>query len=314
MAELRIGTCSWKFPSWRGLVYSAGAKGAYLLQYARRYDTVEIDQWFWSLFGPGDSPGDVKLPEAADVSAYRSSVPDTFRFSVKAPNSLTLTHLYRKDKSEPLRPNPHFLSPALFRAFLDRLKPLWDQLGPLMFQFGYLNQQMMASQDRFQELFAAFARQLPGGFRYGLEVRNADYLNESYFEFLNEAGVIPVFIQGYWMPPIASVYADWRPFILGHDRVVIRLHGPDREGIEARTGKRWNQVVEPRDEELAEVVEMVQDLLDQGVSVYLNVNNHYEGSAPLTIERIRRLMGEEPSQQVYTQVSFDLPDREEDAS
>jgi uncharacterized protein YecE (DUF72 family) len=34
----------------------------------------------------------------------------------------------------------------------------------------------------------------------------------------------------------------------------------------------------------------MQDLLGRGVTVYLNVNNHYEGSAPLTIERIRRLL------------------------
>jgi uncharacterized protein YecE (DUF72 family) len=288
------------------LVYSAGAPSTYLLQYARRYDTVEVDQWFWSLFGSGGSSRDVKLPEPSDVSAYRASVPRDFRFTVKAPNSLTLTHLYRKDKSEPLQPNPHFLSPALLREFLSRLEPLHKLLGPIMFQFGYLNQEMMSDPDRFQKLFAAFARRLPSGYRFGLEVRNADYLNESYYAFLEEVGVIPVFIQGYWMPPIVSVYKSWRSHVLAHEVVVIRLHGPDRKGIEARTGKKWNQIVEPRDEELVGVVEMVQDLLEQGVSVYLNVNNHYEGSAPLTIERIRRLLGEEPRQEVYTQTSFDL--------
>jgi uncharacterized protein YecE (DUF72 family) len=115
------------------------------------------------------------------------------------------------------------------------------------------------------------------------------------------------------MPPIVSAYRTGRSLVLDHEQVVIRLHGPDRKGIEARTGKKWNQIVEPRDEELAEVVDMVQDLLDQGVSVYLNVNNHYEGSAPLTIERIRRMMGEDASLQVYTQTSFDLPGSEEGA-
>jgi uncharacterized protein YecE (DUF72 family) len=313
MTELRIGTCSWKFPSWRGLVYPAQARGPagaqayYLQEYARTYSTVEIDQWFWSLFGRGDRAPDVKLPAPADVEAYRASVPDGFRFSVKLPNSITLTHLYRKQKTDPLVANPHFLSPSLFEAFLARIAPLRGVLGPLMFQFGYLNQRMMASQDRFQELFAAFTRQLPGGYRYGLETRNAGYLNEAYFEFLNQNGLIPVFLQGYWMPPIVSVYERWRPLVLQHEQVVIRLHGPDREGIEARTGKQWNQVVEPRDEELAAVVGMVEDLLDQGVSVYLNVNNHYEGSAPLTIDRIRRLLGEEPIHRAYTQARFELP-------
>ena len=46
-----------------------------------------------------------------------------------------------------------------------------------------------------------------------------------------------------------------------------------------------------RDDELRAVVQMVQDLLGAGANVYLNVNNHYEGSAPLTIERIEGLLG-----------------------
>ncbi|PLX23103.1 MAG: DUF72 domain-containing protein, partial [Ignavibacteria bacterium] len=46
MARLRIGTCSWKYPSWKGIVYSAPKGINYLEEYARVYDTVEIDQWF----------------------------------------------------------------------------------------------------------------------------------------------------------------------------------------------------------------------------------------------------------------------------
>lgn len=49
---LHIGTCSWKYPSWRGLVYSDAAQPDYLREYARQFEAVEIDQWFWSLFGP----------------------------------------------------------------------------------------------------------------------------------------------------------------------------------------------------------------------------------------------------------------------
>jgi uncharacterized protein YecE (DUF72 family) len=286
MAQLRIGTCSWKFPSWDGLVYSAPKGINYLEEYARHYDTVEIDQWFWSLFG-ADS---VKLPRPADVAAYRNAVPDNFRFTVKVPNSVTLTHPYRKAKTDPLVPNPSFLSPALFQTFLSLLDPLRDVLGPLMFQFEYLNRQKMASQDHFQERFGAFVEQLPRSYEYALEIRNGNYLNRSYFELLNRKGVSPVFLQGYWMPPITDPYQKWRDLIVQQEVAVIRLHGPDRQGIEKRTGKQWNQIVAPKDEELAAIAQMIDDLLDRGVDVYLNVNNHYEGSAPLTIERIRRLI------------------------
>jgi uncharacterized protein YecE (DUF72 family) len=45
--------------------------------------------------------------------------------------------------------------------------------------------------------------------------------------------------------------------------------------------------VEPRDEELDSLKKMLKHLRERKVTTYLNVNNHYEGSAPLTIDRIR---------------------------
>jgi len=209
---------------------------------------------------------------------------------VKAPNSVTLTHFYKQVKSEPLVENPHFLSVSLFRRFVARLDPLGDTLGPIMFQFEYLNKQKMASQSRFLELFSAFTAQLPKGYRYGLELRNAKYLNQSLFEFLLQEHLSPVLLEGYWMPPVTEVYEECRSLIEQQKTVVIRLLGRDRKGIEKQTEKRWNRIVAPKDKELTAIVEMVENLLAASVTVYLNVNNHYEGSAPLTIERINRML------------------------
>ena len=288
MAELRIGTCSWRFPSWQGLVYSAPKGINYLQEYAEQYDSVEIDRWFWSLFGE-DSVG---LPQPADVEEYRRSVPDDFVFTVKAPNSVTLTHFYKKRKSDPLVENPYFLSLSLFRTFLSRLEPLGDTLGPVMFQFEYLNKKKLASQSRFQERFEAFSAELPADYQYGLEIRNNNYLNQSLFEFMARNRLIPVLLQGYWMPSITDIYAEWHSLIHQHETIVIRLLGPDRKGIEKQTGKQWDRIVAPKDEELTAIIDMIEALLARGLTVYLNVNNHYEGSAPLPIERIRRLLSE----------------------
>ncbi|MFO7904535.1 MAG: DUF72 domain-containing protein [Planctomycetota bacterium] len=60
---------------------------------ARQYDTVEVDQRFWSLL-EGVKP---KLPDPEDVADYRHSVSSDFRLSVKAPNAITLTHDYNKN-------------------------------------------------------------------------------------------------------------------------------------------------------------------------------------------------------------------------
>ena len=59
--KIRIGTCSWKYPEWHGLVYSAPKGIDYLAEYSRKYSTVEIDQWFWSLFSPETG---AKMPTA----------------------------------------------------------------------------------------------------------------------------------------------------------------------------------------------------------------------------------------------------------
>ncbi|EKD39729.1 MAG: hypothetical protein ACD_75C00309G0009 [uncultured bacterium] len=58
-----IGTCSWKYDSWRGLIYSDAKEINYLREYSRRFSTVEVDQWFWSLFA-GDKavlPNPIRL-------------------------------------------------------------------------------------------------------------------------------------------------------------------------------------------------------------------------------------------------------------
>ncbi|NIV99668.1 DUF72 domain-containing protein [Candidatus Saccharibacteria bacterium] len=68
------------------------------------------------------------------------------------------------------------------------------------------------------------------------------------------------------------------------------MHGGDRQGIEKKSGKKWNQIWDDKDNELRSVADMINDLQSRGVEVYLNVNNHYEGSAPITIERITPLL------------------------
>jgi uncharacterized protein YecE (DUF72 family) len=280
MSRLRVGTCSWKFDSWQGLVYTGCDKDFYLAEYARRFETVEIDQWFWSLFPPDR----VVLPRRDVAARYAAAVPPEFRFTVKLPNSLSLTHFYRQSSPGPPQPNPHFLSPELFARTLDCLEPLRDRIGVLMLQFEYLNRQKMPRPAALLDRLASFAGAVDRSVPLGIELRNPNLLNDATFDLFRERGMVPVFIQGYYMPDITGIYTRCRERVGG--LAVIRLHGPERREMEQRAGGRWDQIVEPRDEELGRVAGMVRDLLARNVSVYLNVNNHYEGSAPLTIGRL----------------------------
>jgi uncharacterized protein YecE (DUF72 family) len=281
---LRIGTCSWKYDSWRGIIYPEQKPVNSLQEYARHYPTVEIDQWFWSLFGADK----VVLPSPFTIREYVESVSRDFKFTIKIPNSITLTHFYKKEKEDPLIENPHFLSRDLFRDFLKSIEPMRAKLGPLMFQFEYLNKQKMASQKQFQERFGAFLREIDRDYQYGVEIRNPNYLNEGFFRFLQNNELGHVFLQGYYMPPVADVFRKFKSFL--HGPVVIRLHGPDRSDIEKKSGGNWNKILEPKDEELQDIAEIVRELLERKMDIYVNMNNHYEGSAPLSIRRLQKFL------------------------
>jgi uncharacterized protein YecE (DUF72 family) len=169
-------------------------------------------------------------------------------------------------------------------AFLDSIKMLKSKIGMLMFQFEYLNKQKMSSQLEFQQRLEELFVKLDLQYDYAIEIRNPNFLNEQMFSFLNNHDISFVFLHGYYMPPIFETYSKFSEFI--KKRAVIRLHGFDRKGIELKTKKIWNQIVDPKDEDIQKVVEMVIKLLEQKVDTYLNVNNHFEGSAPLTINKI----------------------------
>ena len=288
---LRLGTCSWKYDSWKGLIYEAGKSyrpDDYLRDYAKILDSVEVDQWFWSLF-----PGRVRLPEPKIVGAYEKSVPEGFTFTVKAPNALTLTHFYKNQPAGSAsfadQLNPNFLDEALLRRFLDLLSPLGRKLGPIMFQFEYLNKKKMPSAEAFYDRFGAFIRKAPEGFQYAVEIRNQNYYSPAFFKFLKEHGLGFVYLDGYYMPPIGKVFEDFAPETA--DFQVIRLHGGDRLEIEGETGEVWNKIVAPKPEGLKSAAKIVRANVRKRVQTYVNFNNHYEGSAPLSIRRFLETLG-----------------------
>ncbi len=283
--KLRIGTCSWKYDSWKGIVYSENENINYLQEYSQHYDTVEIDQWFWSLF----SNTKVVLPQKSVVLEYQKTVPKDFKYTIKVPNSITLTHFYNKNKSEELVKNPYFLSNELFIEFLESIEAIKTQVGCLMFQFEYLNKQKMASLNHFMEMFRAFHTKLPKNIpAIGIEIRNPNYLSKNYFQFLNSLNIYHVFLQGYYMPSIIELYKNYSTFI--KELTVIRLHGEDRQGIEKISGSNWSKIYIDRKAELKQVADLLKELASKKVDVYLNINNHFEGSAPLTIERIKKFL------------------------
>jgi uncharacterized protein YecE (DUF72 family) len=76
---LRAGASGFSFASWRPGFYRAGTKPAdFLASYAERLPTVEINNSFY------------KLPAEATFAKWAATVPDGFRFAVKAPRAVTV--------------------------------------------------------------------------------------------------------------------------------------------------------------------------------------------------------------------------------
>jgi uncharacterized protein YecE (DUF72 family) len=274
---IHFGTCSWNYDSWADIVYDHKAQTAaqYLEQYSKMFTTVEIDSWFY------------RTPSRNDVLEYKKHIPGTFIFTCKVPQNITLTHFRQKSKSDPLVSNPDFLSVELFKHFLDVIEPLADQIAVIMFEFEYLNKEKMASPEMFIERVGEFITNIPKGFTIGLEPRNANYMKQNYFDFVKDNKIVHVFSEKLYMPHIYDLYNQFKSAITSP--VVIRLLGGDRAEIEHKTNEQWNALVDEKND-LGKVVTMLNVLQQTDAEVYINVNNHYEGSAPLTIKKMEAML------------------------
>lgn len=273
--RVRIGSCSWNYESWVGLVYSAPSRTAagYLHEYARRFRTAEIDSFFY------------RLPEAKDALAYRAEVDEGFTFTMKANEEISLTHARPRGRGGADggggEPNPNFLSAELFGRYVERVAPLLPMTQAVMLEFEYLNKDKMRDVGAFIEALDRFTSAVTPEIPLAVETRNKNYLTREYFQFLKERGIIHVFSEKLYMPHVYEVYERFGDLIAGTS--IIRLLGGDRAEIERATDGRWDRVIDEKTDK-GLVVGMSRDLVVRGGRVVLSINNHYEGSAPKTAE------------------------------
>ncbi|TFG61525.1 MAG: DUF72 domain-containing protein [Spirochaetales bacterium] len=273
---LKIGTCSWNYDSWVGLVYSEARPSAadYLAEYAEHFETAEIDSWFY------------RIPSVPDVLSYDAAVPPGFRFTCKVPQTVTLTHKRQAKKSAVLEPNSRFLSVDHFNSFLEAADALLPRMDAIMFEFEYLNKNKMPSLAEFLDRLDRFFTAAPRGLPYALEPRNGNYLTEEYFSFLKAHNLFHVFSEKQYMPHVYDVYGRFEDYIEG--AAVVRLLGGDRLEMEKKSGDRWDRIIEEKPDKPL-VAQMLNKMLKKN-NVTLNVNNHYEGSSPLTAAEFRKLL------------------------
>lgn len=147
------GTSGFSFDEWRGHFYPAGlAPEARLAHYATCLRGVEINNTFY------------QMPKREQLERWRDTVPENFRFALKAPRRLT--------HSRPLRSEgdalDHFLGTAL---------ALGARLGPILFQLPPVVR-------KDAPLLADFLARLPSSIQAAFEFRNRSWFDDEIFALL----------------------------------------------------------------------------------------------------------------------------------
>jgi uncharacterized protein YecE (DUF72 family) len=133
VSELRIGCAGWSIPRQASHHFSTAV--SHLQRYAQVFNACEINSSFYR-------------PHREDTwERWRKSVPDNFRFAIKAPR--TITHESSLNRASDLLP-----------PFLRQISLLNDKLGPILFQlppssvFNYdiARQFLIAFRDGYKDL------------------------------------------------------------------------------------------------------------------------------------------------------------------
>ena len=154
-------------------------------------------------------------------------------------------------------------------AFVSTMSELGEKLGPLLLQLppSFTVEGMGVLED--------FLKALPGGPRYAVEVRHRSWLGSDLAEMLRERNVALTLIDYPRMPRMEEATADFS---------YVRLLGDRREFPSGHTHPK-----KERDDDLRWWSGLVGRFLEEGMTVFLYANNHYQNHSPSTLERFLEL-------------------------
>jgi uncharacterized protein YecE (DUF72 family) len=290
-STLRMGTSSWSFPGWAGIVYRDTVPQARLARdglaaYARHplFRSVGVDRTHYA-------------PVPASVLAdYAAVVPDDFRFLAKAHEACTLAAFpghprYGQQRGQA---NPLFLDPGHARDLV--VAPFVEGFGakggPLLFQFAPQPESALGTPGQFAASLHRFLGALPRGPLYAVEIRNGALLTRDYAAALADVGAVHCVNLLPGMPPPG---AQWRMTGRADAPLVVRWLLARHLAYEDAKSEYepFNQLVDPDPGARAALVAMVKAAHRKGLQSWLIVNNKAEGSSPLSVLELARGFAEE---------------------
>jgi uncharacterized protein YecE (DUF72 family) len=286
---IRFGTSSWAFPGWRGLVYSRALGETALAreglrEYARHplLRTVGIDRSFYA-----------PIPDE-DLQRYASQLPEGFLACAKAGASVTSAVRLTGRGQEP-EANPTFLSPTVFVD--EMLTPFSTHFrrfaGPFVLEFPPLPRGITLTAGEFLGGLDHLLGALPRDFQYAVELREREWLTPDYAQVLRTHGASHVF--NYWSRmPLPAAQAEIVAPETQSVNVVRLLLPPGTRYEQQRDAFRPFDTIQAPDLEMrAQVVALARRSAAAGREAFILVNNKAEGSSPLTVTELARLLAAE---------------------
>lgn len=295
--SVRMGTSSWYFPGWKGLVWDGDYEQSVLSKYGLAayaqhplLRTVSLDRTFY------------RPISASQFAAYAAQVPDDFRFVVKAP-SLVADAMVRGEDGRGQQPNPAFLDPVL--AVEQFVRPALDglghKLGALVFQLSPLPGPMLAQLPDILERLRTMLRALPAlqplapDGVIAVEVRNPEFLTPAFADVLRACGATYCLGLHAKMPPVEEqlpmLRALWPgPMVCRWS--LNRRHGAYGYESAKASYEPFNRIVDEDRESRDVLARVIVATAAAGHTVYLTVNNKAEGSAPLSVGALARAVAE----------------------
>lgn len=283
--DIYLGTSSWSFPGWQGIVYDGAASPTRLARdglraYANHplLRSVGVDRTYYA-------------PIPSDAFAeYADMVADDFRFLVKAHEWCTVARFPKHPRYGPHKgmENERFLHAghALEHVVGPMLEGLGDKAGVLLFQFPPQDVWAMGGPVGFAERLREFLVQLPAGVVYAVEIRNPALMNDVYREAIGSTGAVHCFNAHPSMPPVEvqrRFFAD-----IDAPATVIRwmLARHFRYEDAKQTYAPFDRIVDEDLDARSQIAGAVRTAVRQKRRAFVIVNNKAEGSAPLSVQRL----------------------------
>jgi uncharacterized protein YecE (DUF72 family) len=279
--NILIGTSSWKYPGWLGEIYSPHRytsqkrfEAECLTEYAETFPIVCGDFAFY------------QFPSPQFWQKLFGLAPKGFLFAFKAPEEITRPRFpgHARYGGRAGAMNVSFLDAELLRRnFLALLQPYAGRVPLIIFEFGAIPASIFAGASEFVAVLRPFLQKLPREFRYAVEIRNPEFLDDRYLDLLREQGVAHVLNAWTHMPPIGEQMAR-RDIFTADFSVTRALLTPGRTYEAAvETFQPYQSVKEPNQAVREALRQVLVRAKLRSEPTYVFVNNRLEGFAPGTI-------------------------------